>query len=139
MQKSYEGCTVLEDEKDFEHSADESYGDSLRHEQEVEEEDVDEDRSENREAEWNEAADEDEQTSDDLQNGDEGHVLVRHEDGGEGSRIAGWHRRLGYEVQYAVETEDEKCKAKQDTSDEDGDFHGCASPDLSANECQLLA
>jgi hypothetical protein len=121
VEETAEAEAVGPDKEKFEDGGDETGDNSGRIEEEVEEEDVDDDGGKDGEAEGNVAADEQEQASDDLEQGDDGEVVVCSHDAEEGSGVPG---RRGHmqEVEDSVEAEDEEHEAEEDAGYENSDL-----------------
>jgi hypothetical protein len=93
--------------------------------EDVEAEDVDDDRPEQGEAEGDEAADQEEQSAADLEGAYDLHVASLHHGAGKGGGMAlrGGGRRRD-EVEEDVQAEDNKGEPEEDADDDGGDFHG---------------
>ena len=93
--------------------------------EDVEAEDVDDDRPEQGEAERDEAADQEQQSPGDLEGAHNVHVAGIHQRAGERGGLALWARRgRRDEVEKDVQAEDNKGEPEEDADDDGGDFHG---------------
>jgi hypothetical protein len=89
----------------------------------MDKENVDNDRSEQRQREWDVAIDQEEDRRSDLKQKYRHQIMGDEERPDELPGNSG-RGRCGNEVEEAVQSEDEKDKAEKKTSDDNGDFHG---------------
>ena len=107
---------------DPEHRHDDSQRQTARKHQYVNEQNVDDDGSEQRQREWDIAINQEKDRRNDLEQKYRDQIMGDKEGPDElASRSGG--RRAGNEVEEAVQSEDEKDEAKEKTGDDSSDFH----------------
>jgi hypothetical protein len=106
---------------DPKHRHDDSQRQTARSHQDVEEQNVDDDRSEQSEREWDVAIEQEQDCRDDLEQKYDDQIVGGKERAGELTGDSGrW--RAGNEVEEAIQSEDEKDQAKKETGDDNSDF-----------------
>ena len=118
-----EVVTVGVDEEDFQGGCEERHPDALRQQSDMEEQDHDDDGAEDSQGNAHVAADQQEDSGDDVEEADEVEPSVSEHKAHHGSGVAGG-RCHGEEVQEYVEAEDGEHEAQEETGDEGSDLHG---------------
>jgi len=107
---------------DPEHRHDDGQRQPARKHQCVNEQNVDDDRSQQRQREWDVSIDQEQDRRNDLKQKYRDQIMGNKERPDKlASRSGG--RRAGNEVQETIQSEDEKDKSKKKTSDDSSDFH----------------
>ena len=107
---------------DPEHRYDESQRQTAREHQDVNEQNVDDDRSEQRQREWDVPIDQEQDRRNDLEQKYRDQVMGNEKRADELAGGSGG-RRAGNEVEEAVQSEDEKDEAEKETGDDSSYFH----------------
>lgn len=125
--EALEGGAVSVDEEEFECGADKARYDTRWREGHVEEKDVDQDGAEDDQANGNEAADNEQEATDNVEHTDEEEPFMGEEKAREHAGIAGGqlHR---HEWVEGVEAEDEEDETEENTCYENGDLHLFLAP-----------
>src|SRR6266481_4015733 len=122
LQEHIESGTDAQEHNDPEHLQDESQRQTARKHQYVNEQNVDDNRSEQRQREWDVAIDQEQDRRNDLEQKYRDQIMRDKERSNKLPGRSG-RRRAGNEVEEAVQTEDEKDKAEQETDNDNGCFH----------------
>src|SRR6266851_6652153 len=122
LEQTGEGGADAQEENDPEHRHDESQRQTARQHQDVNEQNVDDDRSEQGERECDVAIDQEQDRRNDLEQKYRDQI-VRDEKRAEELAGGSGRRRGGNEVKEAVQSEDKKDEAKNQTSDDSSNFH----------------
>ena len=122
LEQTGESGADAQEHDDPEHRHDESQRQTARKHQYVNEQNVDDDRSEQRQREWDVAIDQEQDRRNDLEQKYRDQIMGDKERPDELAGRSG-RRRAGNEVEEAVQSEDEKDEAKKETGDDSGDFH----------------
>ena len=115
------GADTQEDDNP-EHGHDESQRQTARKHQDVNEQNIYDDRSEQRQREWNVAINQEQDRRNDLEQKYRNQIMGDKERPDELTSRSG-RRRTGNEVEEAVQSEDEKDEAKKKTGDDSYYFH----------------
>src|SRR5437899_7245133 len=111
-----------QEDNDPQHRHDESQRQTARKHQYVNEQNIDDDRSEQRQREWDVAIDQEQDRRNDLEQKYRDQIMGDKECPDELASRSG-RRRRGNEVKEAVQSEDEKDKSKKETGDDSNNFH----------------
>jgi hypothetical protein len=122
LQKPIESGTDAQEHNAPQHRHDESQRQTARKHQYVNEQNVNDDRSEQRQREWDVAINQEQDRRNNLEQKYRDQIMGDKERPNELAGRSG-RRRAGNEVEEAVQSEDEKDKAKKETSDDSNDFH----------------
>src|SRR5882724_12057331 len=122
LPKTGESGADAEEHDDPQHGHDKSQRQTARKHQYVNEQNVDDDRSEQRQREWDVAVDQEQDGRNDLEQKYRDQIMGDKKRPDKlASRSGG--RRAGNEVEEPVQSEDEKDEAKKKTSDDSNNFH----------------
>jgi len=122
LKETGEGGADTQKHDDPQHSHDKGQRQTTRKHQYVNEQNVDDDRSEQRQREWDVAINQEQDRRNDLEQKYRDQIMGDKERPDELASRSG-RRRAGNEVEEAVQSEDEKNQAKEKTSDDSNDFH----------------
>ena len=122
LEKTGESGADAQEHNDPQHRHDESQRQTARKHQYVNEQNVDDDRSEQRQREWDVAIDQEQDRRNDLEQKYRDQIMGDKKRPDELAGRSG-RRRAGNEVEEAVQSEDEKDEAKKETGDDSGCFH----------------
>jgi hypothetical protein len=133
VRDSYSSCSALlpktgesgahaGEDNDPQHGHDEGQRQTARKHQDVDEQDVDDDRSEEGQREWDVAINQEQDRRNDLEQKYRDQIMGDKERADELASRAGWRSR-GNEVEEAIQSEDEKDQTEKETSDDNSDFH----------------
>src|SRR5207249_1117526 len=122
LEKTGESGADAQEHDDPQHGHDESQRQTARKHQCVNEQNVDDDRSEQRQREWNVAINQEQDRRNDLEQKYRDQIMGDKERPDELASRSG-RRRAGNEVEEAIQSEDEKDEAKKKTGDDSNDFH----------------
>src|SRR5206468_2741586 len=122
LEETCESVADTQKDHDPEHRHDESQRQTARKHQDVNEQDVDDDRSEQRQGEWDVAINQEQDRRNDLEQKYRDQIMGDKERPDELTSRSG-RRRTGNEVEEAVQSKDEKDEAKKKTSDDSYYFH----------------
>jgi hypothetical protein len=122
LPKTGESGPDAQEHNDPEHRYDESQRQTARKHQYVDEQNVDDDRSEQRQREWDVAINQEQDRRNDLEQKYRDQIMGDKERPDELTSRSG-RRRAGNEVEEAVQSEDEKDESEKETGDDNGDFH----------------
>jgi hypothetical protein len=122
LPKTGESGADTQEHNDPQHRHDESQRQPARKHQCVNEQNVDDDRSEQRQREWDVSIDQEQDRRNDLKQKYRDQIMGNEERPDKLASCSGG-RRAGNEVQEAIQSEDEKDKSKKKTSDDSSDFH----------------
>ena len=123
MEKTGESGADAQEHNDPQHRHDESQRQTARKHQDVNEQNVSDNRSEQRQRERNLAIDQEQDRRNELDQKYDDQIVGDKERPDEPVRRSGRGRRRGNEVKEAVQSEDEKDEAKKETGDDSRDFH----------------
>ena len=122
LQEPIESGTDAQEHNAPQHRHDQSQRQTARKHQCVDEQNVDDDRSEQGKREWDVAIDQEQDRRNDLEQKYRDQIMRDKERPHElASRPR--RRRAGNEVQEAIQSEDEKDESKKETSDDSNNFH----------------
>src|SRR6267378_3983628 len=122
LQEPIESGTDAQEHNDPQHRHDESQRQTARKHQYVNEQNIDDDRSEQRQREWDVAINQKQDRRNDLEQKDRDQIMGNKERPDELAGRSGG-RRAGNEVEEAVQSKDEEDESKKKTSDDSNDFH----------------
>jgi hypothetical protein len=122
LPKAGESRADAQEHNDPQHRHDESQRQTARKHQYVNEQNVDDDRSEQRQCEWNVAIDQEQDRRNDLEQKYRDQIMGDKERADELASRSG-RRRAGDEVEEAVQSKDEKDESKKETGDDSNGFH----------------
>jgi hypothetical protein len=122
LEKTGESGADTQKHNDPQHRHDESQRQPAREHQYVNEQNVDDDGSEQRQREWDVAINQEQGRRNDLEQKYRNQIVGNEERPDELASRSG-RRRTGNEVEEAVQSEDEKDESKKKTSDDSNDFH----------------
>ena len=122
MEEPGESGADTQEHNDPEHRHDESQRQTARKHQDVNEQNVDDDRSEQGQREWDVAIDQEQDRRNDLEQKYRDQI-VRDEKRADELTGGSRRRRSGNEVKEAVQSEDEKDETEQETGNDNGGFH----------------
>jgi hypothetical protein len=122
LEKTGERRADAQEHNNPEHRHDKSQRQTARKHQYVNKQNVNDDRSEQCQREWDKAIDQEQDRRNDLEQKYRDQIMGDKERPDElASRSGG--RRAGNEVEEAVQSEDEKDKSKKETGDDSNNFH----------------
>jgi len=122
LEETGERGADTQEHKDPQHRHDESQSQTTRKHQYVNEQNVNDDRSEQRQREWDIAINQEQDRRNDLEQKNWDQIMGNKERPDELAGRSGG-RRAGNEVEETVQSEDEKDESKKKTSDDSSDFH----------------
>jgi hypothetical protein len=122
LEKTGESGPDAEEYNDPQHRHDESQSQTARQHQYVNKQNVDDDRSEQREREWDVAIDQEQNRRHDLEQKYRDQIMGDKERPDELTGRSG-RRRAGNEVEETIQSKDEKDESKKKTSDDSNNFH----------------
>jgi len=122
LQEPIESGADAQKHDDPEYRYDESQRQTTREHQDVNEQDVDDDRSEQRQREWDVPIDQEQDRRNDLKQKYRDQIMRNEKRADELAGGSGG-RRAGNEVEEAVQSKDEKDESKKKTSDDSYYFH----------------
>jgi hypothetical protein len=122
LEKTGESGANAQEDNDPEHRDDESQRKTARKHQYVNEQNVDDDRTEQRQREWDVAIDQKEDGRNDLEQKYRDQIMGDKERTDKLTGCSG-RGRAGNEVEEAVQSEREKDQAEKETGDDNDDFH----------------
>ena len=122
LQEPIESVADTQKDNDPEHRHDESQRQTARKHQYVNKQNVNDDRSEQRQREWDKAIDQEQERRNDLEQKYRDQIMGDKERPDELASRSG-RRRAGNEVEEAVQSEDQKDESKKKTGDDSDDFH----------------
>src|SRR6266850_375009 len=123
LPKAGESGADAQEHNDPQRRHDESQRQTARKHQYVNEQNVDDDRSEQRQCEWNVAIDQEQDRRNNLEQKYRDQIMRDKERPDELAGRSG-RRRAGNEVEEAVESEDQEDETKKETGDDRSNFHG---------------
>jgi len=122
LEETCERGADTQKDNDPEHRHDEGQRQTTRKHQYVNEQNIDDDRSEQRQREWDEAINQKQDRRNDLEQKYRDQIMGDKERPDELASRSGW-RRAGNEVEEAIQSEDEKDESQKKTSDDSYYFH----------------
>src|SRR5437016_3411102 len=122
LEQTGEGGPDAQEENDPEHRHDESQRQTARQHQDVNEQNVDDDRSEQGQREWDVAIDQEQDRRNDLEQKYRDQIMGDKERPDELAGGSG-RRRGGNEVKEAVQSEGQKDQTEKETGNDNGCFH----------------
>ena len=122
LEKTGESGADAQEHDDPQHRHDESQRQTARKHQYVNEQNVDDDRSEQRQREWDVAIHQEQDRRDDLEQKYRDQIMGDKERSDELTGRSG-RRRAGNEVKETIQSKDEKDESEKETSDDNSDFH----------------
>jgi hypothetical protein len=122
LEETGESGADTQKHNDPEHRHDDGQRQPARKHQCVNEQNVDDDRSEQRQREWDVSIDQEQDRRNDLKQKYRDQIMGNKERADELAGRSGG-RRAGNEVQEAIQSEDEKDESKKETGDDSNNFH----------------
>jgi hypothetical protein len=122
LEKTGESGADAQEHDDPQHRHDESQSQPARKHQDVNEQNVDDDRSEQRQREWDVAINQEQDRRDDLEQKYRDQKMGNKKRPYELASRSG-RRRAGNEMEETIQSKDQKDEAKKETSDDSNDFH----------------
>jgi hypothetical protein len=123
LQEATEGRLDIQKYENPEQRHDESQRQTARKHQYVNEQNVDDDRSEQRQREWDVPINQEQYRRNDLEQKYRDQIMRDKERPDELASRSG-RRRAGNEVEEAIESEDQEDEAEKETGDDRSNFHG---------------
>jgi hypothetical protein len=123
LEKTGESGANAQEHNDPEHRHDESQRQTARKHQNVNEQNIDDDRSEQRQREWDVAINQEQDRRNDLEQKYRDQIMGDKERPDELTSRSG-RRRAGNEVEEAIQSKDKEDEAEQETGDDRSNFHG---------------
>jgi hypothetical protein len=122
LEKTGESRTDAKEHNDPKHRDDKSQRQTAREHQYVNEQNVNDDRSEHRQREWDVVIHQEQDRRNDLEQKYRDQIMGDKERPDELASSSG-RRRTGNEVEEAIQSEDQKDESEKKTSDDSSDFH----------------